>query len=263
MRRMMFDAQIIIESSEIETKGIDLLDNRPNVRSLSATDEFSSDEMYRFLLNSVNIRESVITGREAFPGEMLRPSNDDILLSSEMLDRIVEYYTATYERYNFRKPFGEGDDDSITIRVKMNQFGRCRIGSEIFGSSISSRHIKSSYVLSKFMTSNDEVDSYPGQIQYFFNHTVDLLEGKFEHSLAYIKWYRPASSRFHFSIDDEEQTCNVELWRTNFYPESRDCIIPVHHILGRFVPVKYKISNRQNAVEYLAINPISRKYHIR
>lgn len=261
MRRIMFDAQITVESSEIETKGIDLLKNQPNVGSLSATDEFSSDEMHRFLLNSVNIRESEITGSEVFPGEMLRPSNENILLSSDMLDRMVEYYTAAYEMYKFRKPFGEGDDDSIIIRVKMNQFGRCRIGSEIFGSSISSRHIKSSYILSKFVASDDEVDSYPGQIQYFFKHTIDLPEGKREHNLAYIRWYKPASHRFYFSTD--EQICNVELWRTDFYPENRDCIIPVHHILGRFVPVKYKISDRRNAVDYLAVNPINRKYHIR
>ena len=46
MRRMMFDAQIMAKSSEINPKGIELLENRPNVGSLSATDEFSSDEMY-------------------------------------------------------------------------------------------------------------------------------------------------------------------------------------------------------------------------
>lgn len=263
MRRMMFDAQIMAKSSEINPKGIELLENRPNVGSLSATDEFSSDEMYRFLLHSMDIRTSVITGREQFPGEMLRPSSEDVLLSSEMLDRMVDYYMATYEMYNFRKPFGEGTDDSIIIRVKMNQFGRCRIGSEIFGSAISSRHIASSYVLSKFMTNTDEVDCYPGQIQYFFKHTIDLPDGTFEHNLVYIRWYKPTNSRFHFSVDNDQQTCNVELWSKDFYPERRDCIIPVHHILGRFVPVKYKLSTRQNAVEYLAINPINRKYHIR
>ena len=43
----------------------------------------------------------------------------------------------------------------------------------------------------------------------------------------------------------------------------RDSIIPVQNILCRFVPVKCKISKRQNAIEYLAINPINRKFHIR
>ena len=266
MRRMMFDTQIMSKSSEIETKGTELLEIRPNVGSLSATDEFSSDEMYRFLLHSKNVQNSAITGREAFPGEMLRPSSEDIIMMAEMLDRMVEYYTATYEMYNFRKPFEEGAENSVIIRVKINKFGRCRIGSEIFGSALSARHIKSSFIRAKFITSDGSVDCYPGQIQYFFTHTIDLPDGPSEHHLAYVRWYRHVESknvRYHFCVDDEEETCNVELWHGGFYPESRDCIIPVHHILDRFVPVKYKISNRRNAVEYLAINPIDRKYHIR
>ena len=113
------------------------------------------------------------------------------------------------------------------------------------------------------MMNTDEVDCYPGQIQYFFKHTIDLPDRTFEHNLVYIRWYKPTNSQFHFSVDNDQQTCNVELWSKDFYPERQDCIIPVHHILGRFVPVKYKLSTRQNAVEYLAINPINRKYHIR
>jgi hypothetical protein len=194
---------------------------------------------------------------------MLRPVDKNVLLSGKLFDRVVEYYTASYEMYNFRKPFGEGTEDSIIIRVQINKFGRCRIGSEIFGLAMSSRHIASSYILAKFITDTDEVDCYPGQIQYFFKHTVNLPIGTFNHNLAYIRWYKPTNSRFHFSINDEEQTCNVELWHKDFSPEKQDCIIPVHHILGRFVPANYKISNRQNAIEYLAINPINRKYHIR
>ena len=113
------------------------------------------------------------------------------------------------------------------------------------------------------MTNTDEVDCYPGQIQYFFKHIIDLPERDFEHNLAYIRWYKPSIYRYHFSVDDNQRTYNVELWSKDFYPESRDCIIPVHHILGRFVPVKYKISSHQNTTEYLVVNPINRKYNIR
>ena len=134
----MFDTQIMVKGSEIETKGIELLETQPNVGSLSETDEFSSDKMYRFLLHSKDVQNSLITGSESFPGEMLRPSSEDIIMIAKMLDRMVEYYTATYEMYNFRKPFGKGADDSIIIRVSMNKFGRCQIGSEIFSSAMSS-----------------------------------------------------------------------------------------------------------------------------
>src|SRR5438270_12277609 len=42
------------------------------------------------------------------------------------------------------------------------------------------------------------------------------------------------------SIDDDEKTCNVELWKNEFYSYGRDSIIPVQNILCRFVPVKCK-----------------------
>ena len=68
-------------NSGVNTKGLDLL-NRIAVGSLLETDQFSSDEMYRFQLHSINIQESVITGSENFPDEMLKPSSENILLSS-------------------------------------------------------------------------------------------------------------------------------------------------------------------------------------
>ena len=183
-------------------------------------------------MNSQNILVSKVFGSENFLDEFLKPSFNNTLLSSEMLDLMIEYYLATYVLFGFRKPFSEGSDDDIVIRIKMNQFGRCRIGSEVFGSSISIRHAKSLYILTKFITKDGTVDCYPDQVQYYFTHTVDLPNGPAEHFLAYVHWYEPVASpnvRYHFSVN---KTCNVELWNTEFYPIGRDCIIPVHHILS-------------------------------
>jgi len=73
---MMFDTQILAKNSGI--KGIELFKTQPNVRSLSATGKFSFDEMYRFLLYSKDIQNSVITEREVFLGEMLKSSSENI-----------------------------------------------------------------------------------------------------------------------------------------------------------------------------------------
>ena len=70
----------------------------------------------------------------------------------------------TYEIYNFQKPFKEESDDSIIINVKINKFKRCQISSEKFGSTMSSCHIKSSFILAKFITKDDNVKCYPGQV---------------------------------------------------------------------------------------------------
>ena len=49
MRHLMFDNQVSnIINSGVETKGLDLLNNRPSVGSLSEADQFSADEMQRF-----------------------------------------------------------------------------------------------------------------------------------------------------------------------------------------------------------------------
>ena len=102
MRRMTFDNKINeIVNSGIETKGLELLENRPSVGSFSDADEFSSDEIRRFWLNSINIQRSTITGSEQFPGEMLKPSSENIRLSPPMLDLMVKYYMATYESLEF------------------------------------------------------------------------------------------------------------------------------------------------------------------
>ena len=98
----MFNAQIEdIKSFGIETKRLKLLENWPTVELLSITDRFSSNEMRRFLLYFKNIKESVITGCEAFLGEILRSYFNNILLSNEMLNWIVEYYKAIYKNQDF------------------------------------------------------------------------------------------------------------------------------------------------------------------
>jgi len=69
MRRIMNDKQInnIVSSGIVDTKGLDILDTRPSVGSISEPDEFTSVEMERYLLYSQNIKESPIAGCEAFP----------------------------------------------------------------------------------------------------------------------------------------------------------------------------------------------------
>ena len=95
---MIFNIQIdsIISSSGIEVKGLELLDNQPSISSLSDIDEFSSDKIHRFWMNSQNIKKLNVTGSEPFPSKFLKPSSDNIIISSEMLDLMIEYYNATY-----------------------------------------------------------------------------------------------------------------------------------------------------------------------
>ena len=169
MRRLMNDNRIREISSSVDIRGLNLLDSRTTVGSLSENDEYSYDEMERFWSNSRNIRQSIATGSEPFPGEMLNPQSE-LVLSKKMLDLMVEYYLASYENFDFHD---DGPEDSIVIsRITINKFGRCRIGSEVFGSTMSSRHVKSSFILVNFITRDDKVNCYADQVQYFFKHMM-------------------------------------------------------------------------------------------
>jgi hypothetical protein len=111
-----------------------LLKDWPTTSSLSATDQFSSDKLKRFWLNSKNIQKSTITGSEPFSGKMLKFNSENVMMNKSMLDLIVTFYNATYNKiYKFCKPADEILQDLITIWVKMNQFRRYRIGFEVFG----------------------------------------------------------------------------------------------------------------------------------
>ncbi|RHZ75494.1 hypothetical protein Glove_213g165 [Diversispora epigaea] len=264
MRQLINDNRInVMIYTENNTKGLEILNTHQSVGFLSKMDQFGYDEMRRFWMYSKTIQESTISGKEPFLGEMLKLFSENIPLSADgILDLMIAYYNDTYENLKFRKPFETDSLNSIIIPLKINKYCCCRISSEIFGLTFSPRHQKSSYILVKFASEDDSIDIYLDQIQFFFVHEISTNRINMEnHYLAYVRWYKKIKNRFYFGIN-QEQMCNVELWDTEFYPKSRDCIIPVHHILGRFVPVKYKISDRKNAKEYLVVNPINRKYNL-
>src|ERR1044071_8774859 len=119
MCRLMNDNRIREISSFVDIRGLNLLDSRATVGSLSENDEYSYDEMERFWSNSRNIRESIATRSEPFSGEMLNPKSD-MVLSKEMLDLMVDYYFATYEKFDFQAPFDDGPENLI---ISQNQFG--------------------------------------------------------------------------------------------------------------------------------------------
>ncbi|PKY62772.1 hypothetical protein RhiirA4_489863, partial [Rhizophagus irregularis] len=72
----------IINSGE-NVKELELLNNRAFVGFLAKADEFSVE---RFWLNSWNIQQSIVTGSESFPSEMLGPASENVVMSNSMLD---------------------------------------------------------------------------------------------------------------------------------------------------------------------------------
>src|SRR2546421_2951703 len=111
--------------------------------------------------------------------------------------------------------------------LTMNQHARLQIGAEIFGSMISGQCEKNATILAKWRAYNDElIDIYPGDVQYYFEHTLRLSEGPRTHLLAYVKWYKSATSssvQFKHSFMEPEIS-NTELWKAEHYPEGCDSL---------------------------------------
>ncbi len=146
---------------------------------------------------------------------------------------LTEFYNNAYS-YKFKSLSDRdiGTSKSIPVLPRITEYGRVKIGDEIFGSTSATRYKRSAKILAKFILDDGSIDVYPGIIQFYFEHVVQLPEGSKKHVLAFVRWFKPVDNhkiRYHCQIDD---IYNIELWNQDFYNISRDCIIPVHNILG-------------------------------
>lgn len=265
------DELIISIRSDKLTDALELIKPRPTAGSLAMYDEFSSYELHKFRHTFRSDLDSTITGSEEFPGEMLTPKKN-VSLPDDIYNHLVEYYNNAYE-FEFATIAGTSEalvsgsdlDDLITVLPNVTQYGRIRIGSEIFGAAAAPRYSKNSFILAKFVQNTDTVDTFPGKVQFFFTHSIELPIGTRTHQLAFVKWYLPAPdvrTRFYCKPDDnDEEGCNVELWKDEFYNADRDSIIPVHNIYSRFVPSKFVVGVRKPKT-YLAVTPINRQFYL-
>jgi hypothetical protein len=233
----------------LEDESIHLLLPKKAVGNLALTEE--REELQYFL--SLRHNTSKIYGTEAIPDQFLKPSYLRIIMPLELRKSLCKWYSILYEK--------EQEEILGFMDLQINQHSRMQIGAEIFGSMISGRD-KNSTILAKWRAVNDEsVDVYPGEVQYYFEHTLRLPEGSRTHLLAYVKWYKTASSssiRFKHSFMEPEVS-NTELWKPEYYQEGCDSLLAVHRILCRATKFKYIQIGKQN---YISIVPLNRKFNL-
>lgn len=240
---------------------MEIINPRKSAGSLAALDEFTSDEYQNFIRLSYVVDESAF-GTERFPGILMKPCQETTL-PKPVLDYLVEFYNSLYNDYFTSISSINGATNDIVVDSKIKQYGRLRIGAEIYGSVQAAHHKKSSYILARFMQEDGTIDTYPGQVQFFFEHSIYLNNNSQPsiHSLALVKWYKPVSdhrTRYYCQVDNDIKSCNIELWSKEFYEMARDSIIPIHNILGKFVKCNFSIGKR-NPIEYMAVIPLNKK----
>ncbi|RHZ51361.1 hypothetical protein Glove_480g6 [Diversispora epigaea] len=125
---------------------------------------------------------------EQFPSTLLKLIKKNVQLNNELLILLTQYYNNLYGENFISINEATLYNKQIVIQSKIKQYGRFRLNSDIYELTIFVRHIKSSFVLVKFIQDNREIDTYSGQIQFFFEYTTLISDlTNHTHSLALIK----------------------------------------------------------------------------
>ena len=222
--------------------------------SLAVTNDFDREEL-QYFISMRHDTSNKIYSTELIPGNMLAPSYKNVLITEEVKQILCEWYATLYKR--------KKKDVKVYMDVTMNQYARLSIGNEIFGSKIAGRHENNAIILAKWKAYRDGTsDIYPGEVQYYFEHTLTLPNGPKTHLLAYVKWYKNAASssiRFKHKFMTPEKS-NTELWKAEYYEEGQDSIIAVHRIYGRAIKFDYRVGKSKN--NYVSIVPLNRRFNV-
>ncbi|CAB4400683.1 unnamed protein product [Rhizophagus irregularis] len=221
--------------NDVQCSYMDIIKSKKSVGSLSAHDEFESDNYLNFIGFSCIKDESAI-GTESFPEELMNPYHETIL-PDDILNLLVNFYKNLYDDHFISISSMIGPSNDIVLDMR-------------------NRHI-----LAQFVQDDGTIDTYPGQVQFFFEHTIYKSQAAV-HSLALVRWYKPVRDhkiRYYCQVDEEDiKSCNIELWSNEFYGMSRDSIIPIHNILGKFIKSKFYIGKKQQK-EYMAVIALNKK----
>ena len=149
---------------------MDIIKPKKSTGSLSALDDFESDEYQNFIRLSRIEDESAI-GTEPFSEELMN-SCQETNLRNNILDLLVEYYDNLYDDSFMSissitaSSINRNVVNSRIVNPRIKQYGRLRIGADIYGSVQAARHEKSSYILAQFVQDDDTVDTYSGLVVF-------------------------------------------------------------------------------------------------
>ncbi|PKB92633.1 hypothetical protein RhiirA5_443992 [Rhizophagus irregularis] len=111
---------------------MDIIKFKKSVGSLSAHDEFESDDYLNFIRLSC-IKDKSAIGIESFPEELMNPCHETIL-PNDILNLLVNFYKNLYDNHFISISSMISPSNDIVVKSKIKQYGRLRIGADIYGS---------------------------------------------------------------------------------------------------------------------------------
>ena len=139
MQHWRLDDLVSAQSDNIKlTEVLKLIQSRATSGSLAADDNFEFGELCRFRKTFTQEIDDTIIGSEPFPGKMLTPCRNRVALPDNIYQILTDYYNNAYELsfVTISESILAGSIDSIVVPNMVDQFGRVRISTEIFGSAM-------------------------------------------------------------------------------------------------------------------------------
>lgn len=128
-----------------------------------------------------------------------------------------------------------GTDVASAASCRALKFARLNLDGEVYGSVYGRTDIYS-FVRARFRVKDDAepnndviYDTYPGHVQLFFNHDMNIGGEMRRHVFAFVNWF---VKHAHIQRLGEP----VEIWHADRFYNSMDKVIPIHRFVGRFVP---------------------------
>ncbi|RGB27017.1 hypothetical protein C1646_769691 [Rhizophagus diaphanus] len=111
---------------------MDIIKPKKSVGSLSAYDEFESDNYLNFIRLSC-IKDELAIGTESFPGKLINPCHETIL-SDDILNLLVNFYSNLYDNHFISISSIIGLSNDIVVKSQIKQYGQLRISADIYSS---------------------------------------------------------------------------------------------------------------------------------
>ncbi|CAG8765356.1 6507_t:CDS:1, partial [Gigaspora rosea] len=118
-------------------------------------------------------------------------------LPNELLAFLTQYYNNAYNyRFISLANLQTASSSSILVLPNLTIYRRVMIRNEIFRSTFSKRHKKAAKILANFILDYRSTNIFPGLVQYYFEHVVQLLEGPKKISFGGIKLLKTLKQGF-------------------------------------------------------------------
>ena len=106
------------------------------------------------------------------------------------------------------------------------------------------------------------IDTFSGKVQFYFTYTINLPTGSKMHQLAFVKWYQSTpnpKTRFYCKANDNnDEGCNVKLWKNEYHKANKDNIISIYNI---FVLIEFVVGICIPKT-YMAVTLINRQFYL-